>query len=276
MRSLAAVFALITALSLVACSTPSASPAPTAFVAPSTKITLAGSGGGLEILDALLIPFQRANPDVLLEFLVSSGGEPALRGAQAGEFDLAVLLTANHAGAGRPGLTLLSLAADPLVFIRHADLPLSDLSVAQIRAIYTGRITNWSAVGGPNLPIVVLTRNEDNAATHLLRTRIFGREAWQSAAIVLGRAADLREAVLRTPGSIGFGSYGDFMLNGLQAQVLTVDGIHPREPNYPIPPRWLVVAYPSAQRDALDPLLSYLQSDATRLLLTQNGMVPNE
>lgn len=276
MRALALIFACVLLLSLVACAR--SDPAPEPVVLPATILTFAGSGGGTVILRHVLAPFEREY-GIRLEFLVSSGGTPALRGAQAGEFDVAVLLTDNLAGVSRPGLSLLRLAADPVVFLRHAELPISDLSSAQLRAIYTGSVANWAELGGPNLPIVVLTRNEDDAATRILRTQIFGAGAWSPAAIVFSRSADLREAVQRTPGSIGFGSYGDMLIHDLAPQVLAVDGMHPRDlaqAAYPIPPRHLTLAYPTAQRDALAPLLNYLQSEAVQRALALQGLVPNE
>ncbi|PDW04226.1 substrate-binding domain-containing protein [Candidatus Viridilinea mediisalina] len=277
MRSLAHILSFVLLLSLVACSSP-LEPAPELVELPTTTLTFAGSGAGTVILRHVLAPFEREY-GIRLEFLVSSGGQPALRGAQAGEFDVAVLLTDNPAGISRPGLTLINLAKDPVVFLRHADLPISGLSSEQLRAIYLGSVTNWAELGGPNLPIVVLTRNEDDAATRILRHHLFGTGAWPPMAIVFSRSADLREAVQRTPGSIGFDSYGAAMINGMAEQVLTVDELHPgalAQAGYPLPPRRLVLAYPTAQREALAPLLTYVQSEAARHALALQGLVPNE
>jgi phosphate transport system substrate-binding protein len=165
-----------------------------------------------------------------------------------------------------------------VAFLHHPELALSQLSAEQVAAIYAGQITSWREVGGPDTPIVVLTRNEDEGATRLLRAALFGAADWAPAAVVLTRASDLREAVQKTPGSIGFGSYGDFVISGLSAQTLTIDGAHPGAAiagGYPIPPRTLAVAYPSNSRVVLDPLLTYLQSAAAQDLLAQAGLVPS-
>lgn len=265
---------LILVVLLAACTAP-ADPAPPAVVA-TTTITLAGSGDGITILQEVLAPFQREHPQLRLEFLVSSGGSQALQGAQAGEFDLAVLLSENLSAVRLPGLSTFALAEDPLAFVRHPELALSQLSTAHLAAIYAGRITNWRAVGGPDFPIIVLTRNDDDSATRLLRTTLFGAAAWSPGTIVLTRDTDLREAVQRTPGSIGFGSYGDFVISGLTAQTLALDGVQPGATlgGYPLPSRTLALAFPSNSRAGLEPLLTYLQSEAALSGLVQVGLTP--
>lgn len=272
---LAALLLLVAAISLAACVAPAAPAAP--VMVPATTITLAGAGDSTAILRHALAPFQRDHPELRLEFLVSSGGGLALQGVQAGEFDLAVLLSDHLAATRLPGLTTLALAEDPLAFLRHPDLVLSQLSAAQLAAIYAGRVTNWRAVGGPDAPVVVLTRTEDEGATRIMRATLFGATDWGADVIVLARAAELREAVQKTPGSIGFGSYGDFVLSGLSAQALAIDGVLPGEATagaYPIPPRTLEIAYASNSGAALDPLLTYLQSAEARELFALAGLVP--
>ncbi|MFM7448575.1 MAG: PstS family phosphate ABC transporter substrate-binding protein [Leptolyngbyaceae cyanobacterium] len=55
-------------------------------------------------------------------------------------------------------LKQIATAIDGLAFAVNPDLKIRGLTLAQIAAIYRGTIRNWQAVGGPNLPIVPLTR----------------------------------------------------------------------------------------------------------------------
>ena len=49
------------------------------------------------------------------------------------------------------------IARSPIIIIVHRDNPVTDLSLEQIRAIFTGEITTWEEVGGPYLPIQVIS-----------------------------------------------------------------------------------------------------------------------
>ena len=58
------------------------------------------------------------------------------------------------------------IARDAIAIIVHLSNPIDTLSLSQISDIYTGKITNWSQLGGENRPIVLLSR-ESNSGTHV-------------------------------------------------------------------------------------------------------------
>jgi len=55
-------------------------------------------------------------------------------------------------------LEIFPLALEPLMILGHETNPVTNLSVTQIKAIFSGKITNWKEVGGLDKPIVVVTR----------------------------------------------------------------------------------------------------------------------
>jgi phosphate transport system substrate-binding protein len=60
----------------------------------------------------------------------------------------------------------IQVASDALSVVVHPNNPVSELTIAQLSAIYTGKITNWKEVGGNDSPIVVLSR-DTNSGTHV-------------------------------------------------------------------------------------------------------------
>ncbi len=62
-------------------------------------------------------------------------------------------------------LTAVPVAIDGIAFAVHPSLQIPGLSVAQIRDIYTGKITNWQDVGGPNLGIIPYSRRPEDGGT---------------------------------------------------------------------------------------------------------------
>lgn len=58
------------------------------------------------------------------------------------------------------------VAQDAIAVIVHPDNPVEQLSLQQISDIYSGKINNWSEVGGEDRPIVRLSR-ESNSGTHV-------------------------------------------------------------------------------------------------------------
>lgn len=71
--------------------------------------------------------------------------------ALAGTVDIAASARpAYPARAQEAGLTFTPVAWDALVLITNASNPVPNLTLRQVHAIYYGRITNWSQVGGPD------------------------------------------------------------------------------------------------------------------------------
>lgn len=60
----------------------------------------------------------------------------------------------------------IQVASDGLSVVVHPSNPVSELTIAQISAIYTNQITNWQEVGGNDAPIVALSR-DTNSGTHV-------------------------------------------------------------------------------------------------------------
>ncbi|MBE9039254.1 PstS family phosphate ABC transporter substrate-binding protein [Oscillatoriales cyanobacterium LEGE 11467] len=69
--------------------------------------------------------------------------------------------------AKQRGLTLkqIPVAIDGIAVAVHPELDVAGVTIAQLKDIYTGKITNWSQVGGPNLPIVPVSRPAESGGT---------------------------------------------------------------------------------------------------------------
>lgn len=69
--------------------------------------------------------------------------------------------------AQQRGLTLkeVPVAIDGIAIAVHPDLPVSGLTIEQLKDIYTGKITNWQQVGGPNLAIIPYSRRKEDGGT---------------------------------------------------------------------------------------------------------------
>lgn len=66
------------------------------------------------------------------------------------------------------------VAADSIVVITHPDNPISQLTTEQLQGIYTGQITNWSEVGGTDMPITLVARASGSGTRDVFEERVFG------------------------------------------------------------------------------------------------------
>jgi phosphate transport system substrate-binding protein len=108
------------------------------------------------------------------------------------------------------------VALDGLPMLVHPSNPVTGLTVDQVRDIYTGKITNWKAVGGPDMNIVVVTR-DTNSGTYetfyglVMTHKVDGakvKEKICDSAEYVGSNGAIRQRVQSTPAAIGYAGLG--------------------------------------------------------------------
>lgn len=103
----------------------------------------------------------------------------------------------------REGLIVYPLALEPILILVHDDNPVSNLSSAQVRAIFRGEITNWNTVGGADRPIVVITRLHCKQRPGHWKTLLPKAEDFREVRLNVHSAAAMIQRVNDFAGAIG-------------------------------------------------------------------------
>src|SRR5579871_967412 len=170
-QKLAARFFVVMVGCLVAAGCSAApQPTPTASSAPKPKttFTISGASTALSVLKILKPALEADNPGLALQILEStgtSGNSSALKGISDKTLDFGALtrdLTSDQMASGIGSVVVgqVSIAA----FV-HPGVNITNITGQQLADIYAGRVTNWSQVGGPNLPVVLYVRQPDENVT---------------------------------------------------------------------------------------------------------------
>lgn len=98
------------------------------------------------------------------------------------------------------------IGLDGLAIITHPNNSVAFLSLAQLVKIFSGEMTNWSELGGKNLPILLYARDEKSGTWDTFKSLVLdpGKAALLGAAIRMESSSELSDAVAQTPGAIGF------------------------------------------------------------------------
>ena len=101
------------------------------------------------------------------------------------------------------------IAIDSLVLVTNPANPIQSLTSEQVQQIYTGAITNWSQIGGPDLAITVVSRAEGSGTRSVFENRIFGDDvpAMASNIVVAGTNSEASQIVNETEGAISYVGY---------------------------------------------------------------------
>jgi phosphate transport system substrate-binding protein len=142
-----------------------------------------GSGKGIEMLiDGQLGVAQSSRPPKSDEFA----------SAQARGFSLDSVPVA---------IDGIALFVNPALF----EQGVKGLSMAQVRDIFTGKIENWQAVGGPNIPITTVSRDPSAGGTvDFFIENVLEKQPLGNAVNIARDATDSIRKVAAAPGGIGF------------------------------------------------------------------------
>ena len=176
------------------------------------------------------------------------------------------------------GLTETIVALDGIAVIVNAENSVTDLSLDEIAAIYTGEVTDWSAHGSEAGAIAVIGR-ESGSGTRDGFESITGTEDTCVLAQELNSTGAVIEAVRTTPGAIGYAS-----LSAVEDQegitVLTVGGVAPSEATvldgtYAIQrPFVFATRTDEALSDAAQAFFDWATSEDANSLIESAGAVP--
>lgn len=114
------------------------------------------------------------------------------------------------------------VAMDGIVPIVHKSNALSNITTAQLKDIYTGKISNWSQLGGPDAKIVVVSRDSSSGTFEAWGTLVLGGARVRKDALMQASNQAVASVVAKTPGGIGYVGLG-FLSEEVKG--LTVNGV---------------------------------------------------
>jgi len=100
------------------------------------------------------------------------------------------------------------IAKDAIAVIVHTSNKIDGLTLEQIKAIFTGEISNWSPVGGEDQVIVVVSRDSASGTFEAFNELALHKEKLRPDALMQASNAAVATTVANTPGAIGYVGLG--------------------------------------------------------------------
>ncbi|HEY9865636.1 MAG TPA: PstS family phosphate ABC transporter substrate-binding protein [Candidatus Obscuribacterales bacterium] len=111
--------------------------------------------------------------------------------------------------AKQRGLNLIEVpvAIDGIVVAVNPNLNIQGLTINELKQIYTGKITNWSQLGGENVPIVAYSRTKEaGGTTEFFITNVLGGEGFGEVVKFIPTTTEALRAIANSPGGIYYAS----------------------------------------------------------------------
>jgi phosphate transport system substrate-binding protein len=215
------------------------------------------------------------SPDLVIE-VQGGGSSVGVTSAGEGTVDIGMASRAIKDSEFEtfPDLQVFTIARDGIAIVTNPGTELPSLGIAQVRDIFAGEITNFSEVGGPDVPITVVSREEGSGTRAAFEELVMAYEEEKvisENALLQQSNGQVRTTVATTPNTIGYLSFG-FLDESTQP--VEIDGVAPTVDNvkndsYPIA-RPLNMLTKGAPKELAQAFLDFILSGAGQEIVAED------
>lgn len=249
-------------------------------VAAGRSITITGSTTVLPIAQKAAEEYMKRHPQVRIS-VAGTGSGDGIRSLIEGTCDIADasrdLKPKEKALLKAKGIRLVKhvVALDCIVAVVHPSNPVDDLSLAQLRDIYTGRVRDWKQVGGRPGPVVAISRDSSSGTFEVWNHKVLQGARVRPDAQLQASNGAVAQAVAGNRYAIGYLGLG--YLNP-RLKALTIGGVRPGpatavDGSYPVA-RPLFMFTRGEPTGAVKDFLDFVKGPEGRRIAREEGFVP--
>lgn len=170
-----------------------------------------------------------------------------------------------------------AVALDCIVPIVHKDNPVKELTRAQLKDIYSGKVANWKEVGGADAPIVVVGRDTSSGTYGTWQEMIMDKGEKTRVtpkAQVASSSGAMLSSVSKNKNAIGYEGMGyvNKTVKGLHVDGIAATAATARSGKYPLS-RYLYMFTNGWPKGEVLDFIMYMQSDAGQKIVNSTGFV---
>jgi len=170
---------------------------------------------------------------------------------------------------------------DALSVYVHKDNPIESLSFPQLEAIFTGKITNWKQVGGPDMPISLYGRENSSGTYEFFKEHVLNKKDFAASTKTMPGTAAVIQGVAKDKGGIGYGgiAYGEGVKHLKISKTDGGEAVEPTEQNvfdgrYPITRYLFNYVAPAKDTGAVAAYIAWCLSDEGQRVVKDVGYFP--
>ncbi|HYG53631.1 MAG TPA: phosphate ABC transporter substrate-binding protein [Flavobacteriales bacterium] len=183
------------------------------------ELYIKGSNTELELVQKLSEELGSVNHDFMVT-VEGGGSQTGIDGLIDGKIDIAnVSRQMNEeelelCGKKRVKPTPVIFAVDAIAIVTNSKLGVDSLSIQQVASLFSGEITNWKELGGPDLPVHLYGRDENSGTNMFFKDKILHHD-YSANIKTYSKYTKIIESVKNDISGVGYVSLGHVMdLNG--------------------------------------------------------------
>jgi phosphate transport system substrate-binding protein len=249
-------------------------------LAQADMLVIPGSGNPEFVLKALADAFNSQQTQHRVSVPPSTGAAGALRDVEAGTTVLGRIGRPLKPDESARGLSYVPLGRDPVAFVAGANVQVKGLSTTQVLDAYTGKLSNWSEVGGKAGPIRAIGREMSDASRQAISRVIktFETVTFGSGIKLVHLDPQMIEMLDRFPTSLGFLNRSALAACKTKVNLLALDGVEPSPQNVGVGryPLWLefgLIHKTGKLSPAAKSFIDFTRSSEGIRILRENGVL---
>ncbi|MBV1841161.1 phosphate ABC transporter substrate-binding protein [Photobacterium ganghwense] len=246
-------------------------------------ITVTGSTSVSHVIEVLAETYSSEHTDTLIA-VQGIGSSAGINAVKKNAADLGMSSRYLQTEEINPDIETVTIAHDGIALVVNKDNPVSNLTKTQIEKIYHGEITNWKDVGGPDLKMAVVSRENASGSRFSFEdfmglTQEIGGQTVSDInpqVLVVNTNGTVKSLVSRNKHAIGYVSLGSV---DDSVKALSFEGVPPTLANlengqYKISRPFLMLYKPAKVKKSAKAFVDYLVSAPGQTILEQRGYVP--
>lgn len=238
----------------------------------SATISISGSTSIGPLMEKEAAAYKKENTNVNIE-IQQIGSSAGIKNAISGVSEIG-MASRELKDEEKTEVKETVIAFDGIGLIVHPNNTATNLTIDQIKEIYTGKITNWKEVGGKDAPIVVVSRDESSGTRSAFQELVdFTSEELEKSATIADGNGSVKTTVATNENAIG---YVSFETIDTSVKALTVDNVEPTPENvlsktYSLSRPFILVYTESKITEDGKKFIDYILSDAGQTIVEEAG-----
>jgi phosphate transport system substrate-binding protein len=236
------------------------------------SINIAGSTSVMPFTEKLAEYFMVGHPEFVVN--VQSGGSTAgIQAAISGTVDIG--MSSRELKEEEKVLNEIVICYDGIAVIVNPVNPINELSLQQVKDIFSGKISNWENLGWINRKIDAVTREEGSGTRGAFEELVMGKTHIDDGIMVQDSNGSVKEVIATDPYAIGYVSLG---MVDKKVKSIKIDGVEPtveniRQKKYKIVRPFLYLTKGKPKDDA-EVFIDFVLSKEGQGILKKEGLIP--
>ncbi|MEG0306944.1 MAG: phosphate ABC transporter substrate-binding protein [Clostridium sp.] len=166
------------------------------------------------------------------------------------------------------------IAYDGIAIVIHPANAVTNLTMEQVKGIYTGKIKNWKEVGGKDSPVVVVSRDESSGTRDAFQELVgFKSEELEKTATISDGNGNVKTTVATNENAVGYISFEqvDSSIKALNVENVEATPANVINKTYKISRPFLVVYKEKGITEAGKKFIDYILSEEGQGLVEKSG-----